>query len=209
MPFGLPTDSSAIKSPVAPYSFHSLAAENLHPQMVSRIVGCFPPGPRFIRLATRSSLALHACLLKKLSNAKTAISCGKNLFWKICIAFQPSFRHFHHPSSLLPLPYLMNSVAKICSCVCWSKYRNRPWEAHKNTDTIRPYPRDLGLSHSLPAFLHEYEGLSLALKVLSSCCRRLVPNGRRFDLLVVWGFLRCHHACETGISVWKSEIDSR
>lgn len=67
------------------------------PNTVFCMQGFLPPGPRFIRLATNASGALHECP-DELSNANTPISPG-NAFSKIGIAFCSAGSCFQNPTT--------------------------------------------------------------------------------------------------------------
>ncbi len=116
----------------------------------------------------------------------------------VCITI---FSAFHHPSSLLPLPYLIISIAYTLSPS--STQCSLPCAAHRNSDTMIPLPLDLGFSHSDPAFFQLNEGLSFALKVLSSW----VTRWRRLMLGVGGGWIEISPSSLNSLSVLKISYD--
>jgi hypothetical protein len=96
-PLGLPTSSGrmgiSVSQSLSP-SRKTILCSVPFSYFVLCMAGCFPPGRRFIRFATRASLALHACPLE-LSNANTPISPGKALL-KMAMASEYGGYYYHH-----------------------------------------------------------------------------------------------------------------
>ena len=81
--------------------------------------------------------------------------------------------------------------------------RVNPVKAGLHTDTMIPLPLDLGFSHSDPAFFQLNEGLSFALKVLSSW----VTRWRRLMLGVGGGWIEISPSSLNSLSVLKISYD--